>query len=369
MEITDKIPHRLWHLVARKMTNDITTEELKELEDILLKNAGLASAIDIHYSFFNTPYKDTISQKDLENLRRKMEKEFPKEFLAEHLEDKFTIIPGRRKKIIWAISCCFMLVVIISLASINSKTTDKQVANYRVESNMKIATAPKITETVLPDGSKVILNEKSNIVLDKEFGKANRNIYLDGEAFFDVTHNPQLPMIVHVGQIKVKVIGTVFNLRSYKAEKKVAASLIKGAIEITSVNDKKLKLQVEPNEKVIIHTGSISMLNQAQKDRPVSNVFAIKIMQLKQESQSGLIPEISWVENKLVFDEESFEDLADRLEQWYQVQIEINDENIKNKKFTGVFDNESISEALYALQISFPFDFKIKNNFITISKK
>lgn len=79
--------------------------------------------------------------------------------------------------------------------------------------------------------------------------------------------------------------------------------------------------------------------------------------------------ETSWMENKLIFRSETFEDLAVKMERWYGVNIRFADEKIKPKKLNGIFENESIQQALEALQLITPFTFKINKNEILISSK
>ena len=197
---------------------------------------------------------------------------------------------------------------------------------------------------------------------DQQFGVSNRNVSLSGEAYFDVRKN-KTPFIIQAGALKIKVLGTVFNVKSYPNEKTTETSLIEGRVEITHDKRPDLKFTLKPNEKLIVANNPDEVKEEAQLQRePKVMLGAITI------TNDHTIIETSWVENKLVFQDESFAGLARRMERWYGVAISFSDEKLLHERLSGTITTETVQQALEALQMTTDFQFIIKSNQITISK-
>lgn len=97
----------------------------------------------------------------------------------------------------------------------------------------------------LDDGTKVWVNKKSSITFNKDFGKKKREVFLTGEAYFDVVKNNALPLFIHTGEIKIEVKGTAFNVKAYKENPDIQISLIRGAIQITDKSNTKIAAQAK----------------------------------------------------------------------------------------------------------------------------
>jgi transmembrane sensor len=222
----------------------------------------------------------------------------------------------------------------------------------------------------LPDGSKVMLNAGSTLTMAKDFNSSSREVTLEGEAFFDVSHNPGKPFIIHTAAMHVKVLGTIFNVKAYPADKTAETSLLKGSVEITLKNDEKKKIILHPNEKIVLP-------NTAPEKSPVENVPTKKSSTPKAIYTiaaltyiDSVVKEVSWTENRLAFNDNSFEEIAVELERWYNVLITIKDEAIKQYRFTATFDQKNIFQILDALQFTRHFDYVVEqNNQIIIRKK
>ena len=105
---------------------------------------------------------------------------------------------------------------------------------------------------LLPDGSTVWLNAGSRLTYDSLYGTTLREVTLSGEAYFDVVKNPKKPFIIHTGKINIRVLGTVFNVKSYPEEQTIETSLIKGSIEVSFPSQPSKKIILKPNQKLII---------------------------------------------------------------------------------------------------------------------
>jgi transmembrane sensor len=209
----------------------------------------------------------------------------------------------------------------------------------------------------LPDGSVVTLNAGSKIIIDESYGVYTRDIYLQGEAFFDVKHDKATPFIVHTPAMDIKALGTSFNVKAYPCEKSIEASLVKGLVEVT--------LKDEENRKVLLHPNQKIEWKYAGNGKRVAAIMNKKtaspedLIQSLTKTDGGDLKEIAWTENKLVFADDTLEDIAVLLGRWYGVNIEFADDAIRNYRFTGEFEKEELSTVLSFLKESKNFNYEI----------
>lgn len=194
------------------------------------------------------------------------------------------------------------------------------------------------TQAVLPDGTKVWLNAMSSIKYQIPFVQNERNIKLSGEAFFEVTKNPESPFIIESQNSFVKVLGTKFNVRSYTEDEEIAVALQEGSVDFKTTNSENKTIQsiLKPNEYLVY--------TKADKSLTVTSENIGKF--------------ISWRQNRMVLDETPIRDVAVLLSRWYGIQVEVVDQEILNYKFTTTFENESLSQVLELLEISSPVRIK-----------
>lgn len=246
--------------------------------------------------------------------------------------------------------------------SANDNNSDNSVITVSYGSKSKIT---------LPDGSTVNLNSGSTLRYPAKFSRLSRNVYVDGEAFFDVRKDPKHPFYVKTGDITIKVLGTKFNVKSYSDESTIQTTLVTGSIEIYSnkkeISEKNRLLTLQPNQQVTIEKkpGGLKVIGdevkKAEKTESLRKFIAVS-------KKIDVIPIVAWKDNRLVFREEKFTDLSRKLERWYDVGIEIKDPELRTALFSGVFVKESIEQALDALKIATPFRYQIKKNQIIIWK-
>ena len=216
----------------------------------------------------------------------------------------------------------------------------------------------------LPDGSIVWLNAGSKLVYDKNYGQQQREVTLLGEAFFDVKKHASKPFIIHASNINIKVLGTAFNVKAYPDDKKIETSLIRGSIEVTINNRPDNKIILSPNEKLIVENETAAKLQS--KQGPAQP--AIAFQKLHYNAIDSTIAETAWVADRLTVREETFGELAIKMERWYDVQIEIRNESLPNKVLSVSFENETVDQALEALKELFQFRYEKTGNNIIIHR-
>jgi ferric-dicitrate binding protein FerR (iron transport regulator) len=206
----------------------------------------------------------------------------------------------------------------------------------------------------LPDGSTVWLNAGSKLIYSPDFGQKNREVELIGEAFFDVAKMPDKPFIISTTNVKIKVLGTAFNVKAYEGDKVTETSLVRGRIEVTLRNRPEKTIVLSPFEKLVVENEPVVReQKEVQRQRRIYD-----IIQIDPRPTDSTIIETSWMQEELIFREERFEDLARMMEIRYKVNIVIRNSKLKALKFSGIWKDETIEKALEALQFTVPFTYK-----------
>lgn len=355
---------RVWCLLGRKLAGEASLEELQELEQYLIEDPTLAASVEMHTAYFeggNTGV--TVSdpdKKSWEKQRERLEDEFPGDFRI--VEEITSSTRNKNRRIWYAVAVAVLLVIMTGIVVLQDNYIFRTGGSNKIAKNGSVVEFGGRKRMVLPDGSLVWLNKNSDISFDKNFGVHNRNITLSGEAFFDVVHKGGMPMIVNAGLVTIKVKGTAFNVFAYPGEHKVETSLIRGSVELTLKNKPGEKVLMKPNEKIIVTQNK----NGAAAATPGDENLQVRLDKLVMETQTGLIPEIAWIDNKLVFKDEPFEAVAEKMKRWYNRDIIILDPVLAREKFTGAFETETFEEALAALKLTYDFKYKTDNEGKTI---
>ncbi|MEX6686759.1 DUF4974 domain-containing protein [Danxiaibacter flavus] len=262
-----------------------------------------------------------------------------------------------------AAAVVIMVVLVTFLVKHNTLQRDVVLANKEIHNDVG-----KQSMLTLDDGTKIWLNERSKVSYNDAFGKTRREIYLSGEAFFDVAKNEHVPLVIHARNIDIRVKGTAFNVSAYNEDDVIETSLIRGIVEVVNKADADRAIILKPNEKLVIKAVNSSGGEAVKKLQDEAVTQSYTIQSLHVEPTSSLVPELSWMNKKLVFYKESFDKLVEKMERRYLVKIHIVDADLKQQKFTGVFDTESLDQALKALQYSYYFKYSIKNKEVFITK-
>ena len=217
----------------------------------------------------------------------------------------------------------------------------------------------------LPDGTQVWLNADSKLTFKEDFGGKTREVSLNGEAFFDVFHDAEHPFTIHTGKADVKVLGTTFNLRNYSLDKTMEATLIKGKIEVTLTDRPDEKIIIHPQEKIIISKENVSFFNNQSVHgniKPIIDRVVVTTVTLK----DSLVAETGWMKDKMVFVNQPLEKIAEELERKFAVTVLFKTNTVKDYRYTGVFDKESVNEIFHIIQLSRKINYTINNKIITI---
>jgi len=192
---------------------------------------------------------------------------------------------------------------------------------------------------ILPDGSKVWLNSGSKLKYGQDFNRDGRKVYLKGEAFFEVEANKSKPFDVVTGPYTVRAVGTEFNVFSYDDDE-FETSLEEGTTQVflSGSNDKdEPKLKMNPGQRAVF---------DEQKEKLIL-------------SETDVSRFSTWRNGKLSFKNSPMREVVVKMERWFNVDIELKDPRLLNYRYTAIFENETVRQALEMLSFSAPIDYKI----------
>lgn len=204
-----------------------------------------------------------------------------------------------------------------------------------------------VKEVILPDGTKVWLNNGATLKYPREFSEKERKVHLDGEAYFEVTKNRHKPFTVQSDAMRVRVLGTIFNFKCNKSCRIAEATLIEGEIEVKGNREE---------GQIILTPGQRAELNKNNGRLTVKQVDA-KL-------------DAVWHDNLIPFQKADIFTIAKALERFYDVKIILSPDIQASRTYSGVLRKKSnIESVLKSLQNSIPIDYKIVGNNIFISPK
>jgi ferric-dicitrate binding protein FerR (iron transport regulator) len=241
----------------------------------------------------------------------------------------------------------------------------KQVAPSLLSKNELVVPFGSKAEFTLADGTKVTLNAGSKLEYSGSYGITDRTLQLEGEAYFKVAKNGQLPFIVKTSHVDVRALGTEFNVKAYPGEKTIETTLVEGSVNIDR-NDSESSADItilKPNQKFTYY------INKASSEEVQVNKEVVKAVEksivIKHDTAivtrlNDVAPVISWKENKWIIENQNLQQLAVEMERKFDVKIIFNSERLKNVRFTGTLLNEPIEQVLMVMGVSSPLTYKIK---------
>jgi len=236
----------------------------------------------------------------------------------------------------WAIAASFLLLMGLSFffyqSSVNTIT--KQYATKPGE-HAKI---------MLSDGTKIWLNAGSNLRYPAKFKGDTREVYLTGEAFFDVAKDKKHPFIIHTDKMDTKVLGTSFNVQAYPDQTTQEVSVLTGRVNVKSTVTEE-NVYVTPGQKVVFKSQSNKL--KAFTDIPVNSISL-------------------WRKNIIVFEDAPLPEVIATINRNYNVTIEIGNKNLNNLKISAYFKELPVNEVVALVCNIINADYKLESGIYTI---
>ena len=221
----------------------------------------------------------------------------------------------------YIVAAILILALSVTLGALKVLDRPQSVVTY-VE---KMSAKGETKSLLLADGTKVILNSDTKLIIPSNFNKEERIIELEGEGFFDVTPDPDKPFIIKSGETRVKVLGTSFDFKSYKEDEFIKLTVSTGKVRVNMI-DQDLQLAVSPNEHL-----SISKIDgNVRKESIEENNY------------------IKWIHGSLYFNKEPIREVLKTINRTYNRKVILQCENC-DYRITGTHDNKSIEAVIEAI--------------------
>lgn len=195
---------------------------------------------------------------------------------------------------------------------------------------------------ILADGSRVWMNAESSLRFPVNFSSKNREVFLSGEAYFDVTSNKAKPFIVNAANSRVQVLGTQFNVNCYPEQAYISTTLVEGKVEVSNASQRQI---IKPGSQAIV-----------PKEEGNINVKVVN---------TSLYT--SWVNGVLEFEDQDLEYIMIQLSRWYQVDFDFANEDLRHIRFTGAIKRDNTFHyTLNLIERLTDVKFKVKDSKILI---
>ena len=332
------------NLAEKYFAGDITEVEISELAGWIRNNAQLAgwwekefekSAADINPALRDKMFA-RIKMEVLKESSGISESRTPQQPAVKRTPDK-ALIPAWAR---WAAMICIPICIAFFTYNILSiSNTDKARSPFIVKADK----GDKAT-VVLPDGTDVILNSASQLSYLSDFGTNERRVQLEGEGYFKVAHDTRRTFIVQVGELEVKVMGTVFNVCAYSNDQDVTVVLLEGKVGIHT-----------PSTSTTLSPGEKINYNKSTRKLSTEKVYPDDY--------------VSWTKGNLYFQNESLENIMKALSRVYDVTIRIDSPKISEERFTGTIPGGGIQNALNIVMLTSPFRYEVEDSVIILKEK
>lgn len=232
------------------------------------------------------------------------------------------VVPLQRRKVLWYATASIaaaitIFVVLLTLWSpLNKRLSPEQINSVTVPLNQQ-------KQITLSDGSRIRLNSGAELKYPDTFHGATREVYLSGEAYFDIEHNRLKPFIIHTGNVITTVLGTAFNINAVKGSSKIVVTVTRGKVSVS--DDNGVLALVTPNQQLAYNTENHKSVRQT--------VNASKF--------------IAWQNGDLHFEDLTFREAALILQQRFKVRILFTNDKVQNCRFSGTaLEGKNIDQVL-----------------------
>lgn len=254
----------------------------------------------------------------------------------------FTKMPRVKwRRVIASASAVLAAAVILFMCMLWSRPSE----NAAPEIFEIVAERGQKSSVTLPDGSRVMINSASTISYTSDYNVKERNVFLSGEAYFDVASNADIPFVVHADKVSVTALGTEFNVKAYAEDPYVVTTLVEGSVRTEAGTQYEL----------------LTRAQEASYNKEADVLLAYDVKDI-----SRAVP---WIRNELLFENESLADIAVTLERMYNVTIVFEDEAAKGYSYTGLIRNNSLQNVLELISSTSPVGYKMNSGIIRFYMK
>lgn len=305
------------NLFERYIQHKATAEDVSHLKQFIITDSKLNIWLEQQICDSNDNMDKQLKMKILSNLRAGIAMQSPKPL----------------KMRLWIMRIAGVLILPMLMVAAYYIWTDR-LADYQ---ELIVSTdSGESANVILPDGSKAYLNSTSTLVYNTNYNRRDRQLKLNGEAYFDVVTDKSKVFIIDCQDMRIEVLGTSFGVKAYDEDVVISATLTSGKVKLMVPGDTVI---MKPNEKV-------------SYDRNTKKLTTIEV---------NAAHYTNWKSERLRFENETLEDILRTISRVHNITVSFADESLKTQRFTGTIDNSTIVKALDAIKITSPLDYRINN--------
>lgn len=320
-------------LIYKYLKGNINLEEQHELSKWMAgdsKNREVLKRLEIYWN----EYDSNLKEEELA-VRRMI--------LSRMAADTNRPAKGNRSITKYLLRVAAIVVLSLSIGLVLSQYMKKEEQPPEITWVEKESKPGQKITTILPDGTRVKLNTDSKLISPTSFTGDFRKVILKGEAFFEVTRNESKPFIIETENMEIMVLGTSFIVSAYENETINSVSVKSGKVEVKGTYAM-APIQLTQNEATFY---------QGEAEMKKSEI-------IKPDYVFG------WIDQKLLFDNHSIEEVLDRISRWYGVEIDLKKRLEQQKRYTASFENPTLKQVMDILAFVYDFDYEINGNELII---
>lgn len=346
-------------LTLKFLAGDISTDEMTQLKNLLDSNGGyLQLFLEIKESWTAAScYQSNIEPNQTNYTWQNVKNSIT-------WEEK-SFFPGRFLKVAALWLLLMGMGVVIGALMVGHKTT-KATGTCEISTPMGSR-----SHTILPDGSEVWLNAGTTLKYPQSFSSKQRDVYLIGEAFFKVSANKKWPFIVHASDVRVKALGTAFNVKAYPADKTVVTTLVEGIVNMENEGTakKEFAYTLKPKEKLTyFKTPEVQKTEKRDSDsKQEESTNSVDQGSVVVTQNVNTTLSTSWKDARWVVSGETLDNLALLLERRFGVKINVLSDDLSHYKFSGTIENETLEQVLKYLKLTTPIKYTVRKGFVDLT--
>jgi ferric-dicitrate binding protein FerR (iron transport regulator) len=311
-------------LFRKYLSNSATADEMKELDEWIASNEDLNDWLE-------NQVDDSSAEMDAEKQADILAKIHEK--IAVQSKQKF-VLPGWAK----TVAAVALIVLMAVSAAIYFRSNQPNMIQYAEIGALRGQKA----SVTLPDGTKITLNSESTLKYSTNYNQSDRAVELVGEAYFEVAKNKKIPFVVKAGKLEIEAKGTAFNIKAYPTDNSISTTLTEGKIEVKTPLD---VLNMIPNERMEYN-------NTDQTFRKLTLTDAVG--------------SIGWLNDELSFENATLAEVVANFSRIYNIDIQFASESIKEQRFTGKINNNSLLSVLRIISFTSPIRFEQKDSVVIL---
>ena len=316
---------KIGHLIGKYLTGKESKEERVQLKTWINENTD-------NQELFN-------SLKEEKNIADSIDEfeTYNMELAWQKYMERIDALSLRKILFRWKFAAIFFL--LIGCAGILAYLTNESIAPLAPNDTYTTVSTNKgqNSKVILPDSSVVWINSGTTLSYNTNFAVLNRTIKLTGQAFFQIAKNEQMPLIVTCNDLRVKVLGTKFDVSAYPEDENISVVLESGSVELQQTKDLSFIQILKPGERAEFDT--------KHRELSISKVDSYNYT--------------SWKDGILIFKNEPMVKVFEKLERWYNIDIEVKSYKVNQLIFNATIVNESVEEIFDLIKFSCAISYTI----------